>query len=117
MCTHFIESSNFDQQAREATDENAPRSKKQKLIFSEIKCICLNVCGIKSKLVLPEFIIQLITTHDICIFIVTKTDKYDILNIPDGMILSNITPLFYIEVYTIYQASRLINHVYMYICM
>jgi hypothetical protein len=32
---------------------------------------------------LPEFI-QLITTHDICIFIETKTDKYDILNIPDG---------------------------------
>jgi hypothetical protein len=41
---------------------------KQKLIISEIKCICLNVCGIKSKLFLPEFI-QLITTHDICIFI------------------------------------------------
>ena len=72
-----------DRQAREATDENAPRSKKQKLNFSEIKCICLNVCGIKSKLVLPEFI-QLNTTHDICIFIETKTDKYDILNIPDG---------------------------------
>jgi hypothetical protein len=53
MCTHL--------QAREATDENAPRSKKQKLIFSEIKCICLNVCGIKSNLLLPEFI-QLITT-------------------------------------------------------
>jgi hypothetical protein len=70
-------------QAREATDENAPRSKKQKLNFSEIKCICLNVCGIKSKLVLPAFI-QLITLHDICIFIETKTDKYDILNIPDG---------------------------------
>lgn len=65
------------------TDENAPRFKKQKLNFSEIKCICLNVCGIKSKLLLPEFI-QLITTHDICIFIETKTDKYDILNIPDG---------------------------------
>ena len=32
---------------------------------------------------LPEFI-QLITTHDICIFIETKTDKYDILNIADG---------------------------------
>ena len=72
-----------DRHAREATDENAPRSKKQKLNFSEIKCICLNVCGIKSKLVLPEFI-QFNTTHDICIFIETKTDKYDILNIPDG---------------------------------
>ena len=34
-------------------------------------------------LLLPEFI-QLITTHDICIFIETKTDKYDILDIPDG---------------------------------
>jgi hypothetical protein len=65
------------------SDENAPRSKKQKLNFSEIKCICFNVCGIKSKLVLPEFM-QLITTHDICIFIETNTDKYDILNIPDG---------------------------------
>jgi hypothetical protein len=26
----------------------------------------------------------IITTHDICIFIETKTDKYHILNIPDG---------------------------------
>jgi hypothetical protein len=48
--------------AREASDGNAPRSKKQKLNFSEIKCICLNVCGIKSKLLLPEFI-QLITSQ------------------------------------------------------
>jgi hypothetical protein len=48
-----------------------------------IECICLNVCGIKSKHLSPEFI-QLITIHDICIFIETKTDKYDILNIPDG---------------------------------
>ena len=46
----------YVRQARGATGENAPRSKKQKLNFSEIKYICLNVCGIKSKLVLPEFI-------------------------------------------------------------
>jgi hypothetical protein len=57
--------------------------KNRNLFFSDIKCICLYVCGIKSKLLLPEFI-QLITSHDICILIETKTDKYDILNIPDG---------------------------------
>ena len=42
------------------------------------KCLWYQV-----TLLLPEFI-QLITTHDICIFIETKTDKYDILDIPDG---------------------------------
>jgi hypothetical protein len=42
-----------------------------------------NKRSLLSKPLLPEFI-QLITTHDICIFIETKTDKSDILNIPDG---------------------------------
>jgi hypothetical protein len=39
-------------QAREATDENAPRSKKQKLNFSDRKCLWYQV-----KLLLPEFCI------------------------------------------------------------
>ena len=34
---------NRTRQAREATDENAPRSKKQKLNFSEIKCLWYQV--------------------------------------------------------------------------
>ena len=44
---------------------------------------CLNVCGLKRKLLFPEFQ-QLVTDHDIFICIETKIDDLDILNLPDG---------------------------------
>lgn len=51
--------------------------------FSKIKFSCINVCGIRSKLLLPEFI-DLIKSNDICIFLETETDIYDIFNLPTG---------------------------------
>ncbi|KAK3107329.1 hypothetical protein FSP39_011987, partial [Pinctada imbricata] len=42
-----------------------------------------NVCGLKSKLLLPEFQ-ELIKTYDIFICVETKTDNLDILKVPSG---------------------------------
>ena len=44
---------------------------------------CLNVCGLVSKLVNPDFL-QLIEKYDILIFQETKTDVYDRLLLPKG---------------------------------
>jgi hypothetical protein len=41
----------------------------------------LNVCGIKSKLVSPDFS-NLVENYDILVFLESKTDKLDILDIP-----------------------------------
>jgi hypothetical protein len=38
---------------------------------------------IRSKLLLPEFL-DLIKSNDICIFLETETDIYDIFNLPTG---------------------------------
>ena len=43
----------------------------------------MNVCGIKSKLLNPDFC-ELITKYDILVFTETKTDKFDILELPTG---------------------------------
>jgi hypothetical protein len=51
--------------------------------FSEIKFCSINVCGLKSKLLLPDFD-DLIKCHDICIFLESKIDDLDILNLPNG---------------------------------
>jgi len=42
----------------------------------------LNVCGLKSKLLNPDFI-TFIKNHDILLFQETKTDTYDKLDLPD----------------------------------
>ena len=43
----------------------------------------LNVCGLKSKLLYPDFY-DLINKLDICLFVETKTDDLDVLNVPNG---------------------------------
>jgi hypothetical protein len=47
------------------------------------KICSINVCGLKSKLLLPDFD-DLIKCHDICIFLESKIDDLDILNLPNG---------------------------------
>jgi hypothetical protein len=49
--------------------------------INSLKIFSLNVCGIKSKLVSPDFS-NLIENYDILVFIEYKTDKLDILDIP-----------------------------------
>ena len=43
----------------------------------------LNVCGLKSKLLYHDYY-DLINKHDICLFVETKTDDLDVLNVPNG---------------------------------
>jgi hypothetical protein len=43
----------------------------------------LNVCGLKSKLLYHDFY-DLINKLDICLFVETKTDDLDVLNVPNG---------------------------------
>lgn len=54
-------------------------------VLKNIHVSCLNVCGLKSKLLCPEFC-NLIKTNDILIFVETKTDSYDDIegNLPNG---------------------------------
>jgi hypothetical protein len=54
--------------------------KKQKLNFSEIKCLWYQV----KTFITWIYTVNYNTWYTVCIFIGTKTDKYDILNIPDG---------------------------------
>lgn len=63
-----------------STSEN--RTNNADPIFSELKICFLNVCGIKQKLLCPEFI-EMIKKYDICLFTETKLSDIDILNIPD----------------------------------
>jgi hypothetical protein len=48
-----------------------------------LKIYYLNVCGLKRK---PKFqeITDIIVSHDIIIFVETKLDDLDILNVPSG---------------------------------
>ena len=48
----------------------------------------LNVCGIKSKLLNPDFDL-LIKSYDVLIFTETKTDEFDELKLPEEYILQN----------------------------
>lgn len=41
------------------------------------------VCGLKSKLLNPDFV-DLIRKHDILVFVETKLDELDVINLPDG---------------------------------
>ena len=46
-----------------------------------INLLCLNCCGIKSRLQYPEFQ-NMIRNHDILCFVETKTDDLDVINFP-----------------------------------
>lgn len=48
----------------------------------------LNVCGLKSKLNCPEFI-ELVKSHDVNIFVESKTDELDVLNLPNGYLCNS----------------------------
>jgi hypothetical protein len=48
-----------------------------------LKIYYLNVCSLKSKLQFQE-ITDIIVSHDIIIFVETKLDNLDILNVPNG---------------------------------
>jgi exonuclease III len=65
-----------------------------------LKIYYLNVCGLKSKLKFQE-ITDIIASHDIIIFVETKLDNLDILNVPNGYssfsISSNDSELEYFE--------------------
>ncbi|CAG2186250.1 unnamed protein product [Mytilus edulis] len=49
----------------------------------ELKFSFLNICGLKSKSLAPEFS-ELVINNDISIFVETKTDKLDIISLPNG---------------------------------
>ena len=54
--------------------------KNRNLIFSEIKCLWYQVKTFITKI----YTVNYNTWYTVCIFIETKTDIYDIWNIPDG---------------------------------
>jgi hypothetical protein len=45
----------------------------------------LNVCGLKKRLLCPEFI-DIIKAHDICIFVETKLNELDVLHLPESYV-------------------------------
>ena len=49
---------------------------------SKLNITQLNVCGIRSKLLNPDFD-SLINMYDILLFTETKTDKFDVLKLPN----------------------------------
>ena len=51
------------------------------VIDTDLKILCLNVCGLRKRLEYPEFI-ELTNDYDICCFQETKTDDYDSLFVP-----------------------------------
>jgi hypothetical protein len=59
-----------------------------------LKIYYLNVCGLKSKLKFQE-ITDIIVSHDIIIFLETKLDNLDILNVPNGYSYSPLVHLSY----------------------
>ena len=53
--------------------------------INSLKILSLDVCGIKTKLLSPDFS-NLIENYDILVCIESKTDKLDILNIPNDYV-------------------------------
>ena len=49
--------------------------------ISDLKILCLNVCGLLTKSQYPEFL-ELIDEYDILCFVETKLDDYDCINLP-----------------------------------
>ena len=50
--------------------------------LSNVRVICINVCGLTSKLVIPEFI-EILNNYGTVCLTETKTDKADIIDIPN----------------------------------
>ena len=55
--------------------------KNNKDIFHDLKFCYLNVCGLKSRLLCPDFI-NIIQQNDICVFTETKLTELDQLDLP-----------------------------------
>ena len=53
------------------------------LVTDSIDVLCLNVCGLKSKLLYPDFR-DLIASKDILIFLESKSDALDVYDVPSG---------------------------------
>ena len=53
------------------------------LFINKLNVTYLNVCGLKSKLLNPDFV-DLIKKHDILFCVETKLDELDVINLPDG---------------------------------
>ena len=51
--------------------------------MNKLNLTCINVCGIKNKLLCQEFI-DLIKLYDIFVCIESKIDNFDVLNLPPG---------------------------------
>ena len=53
------------------------------LLNNKLNIAYLNVCGLKSKLLNPDFC-YMIKKYDILIFVEIKTDEFDEINLPSG---------------------------------
>jgi len=53
------------------------------LLNNKLNITYLNVCGLKSKLLNPDFC-YMIKKYDILIFVETKTDEFDEINLSGG---------------------------------
>ena len=53
------------------------------LLANKITVTYLNVCGLRSKLLIPEFL-DLIKLYDIIFFCEAKLDSYDVFGLPEG---------------------------------
>jgi len=53
------------------------------LVTDSIDVLCLNVCGLKSKLLYSDFR-DLIASKDILIFLESKSDEFDVFDVPTG---------------------------------
>lgn len=81
MGTKITDGSDSNQPHELCIPEISPRKKTvlvniDKINGNNITVISLNVCGLKSKLQIPEFI-SMCTDYDICIFVETKCDNLD----------------------------------------
>ena len=53
------------------------------MVTDSIDVLCLNVCGLKSKLLYSEFH-DLIASKVILIFLESKSDEFDVFDVPTG---------------------------------
>ena len=53
------------------------------MVTDSIDVLCLNVCGLKSILLYSDFR-DLIASKDILIFLESKSDEFDVFDVPSG---------------------------------
>ena len=56
------------------------------MVTDSIDVLCLNVCGLKSILLYSDFR-DLIASKDILIFLESKSDEFDVFDVPSGYCL------------------------------